>query len=215
MKIAVIGAAGKAGSHILREALMRNIDATAIVKNKATLQTENIAVIESDLFHLTKQQIAPFDIIVNAFAPLPGEEHLHILAGKHLISLLEGTNKKLFVVGSSGCLFVNKEKTKRLMDTEEYPQALVENAKAQLQNLQDLEHSSIRWTFVIPSAMFDSDGPRTGHYIKGNEKLLVNSQYNSYISYADYAVALLDEIENNEHQNMSYTVASENVTTAS
>ena len=215
MKIAVIGAAGKAGKHILREAIMRNHDATAIVKNQSNLQVTDATVIESDLFHLTKEQIEPFDVLVNAFAPSPGEEHLHVIAGQYLISLLEGTTKKLFVVGSSGCLFVNKEKTLRLMDTDNYPEELIPNAKAQLQNLQDLEQSPIHWTFVIPSAMFDSDGPRTGHYITGKEKLLVNSQYNSYISYADFAVALLDEIENNDHHNISFTVASENVTTAS
>lgn len=215
MKIAVIGAAGKAGTHILREAIMRNIEVAAVVKNKATLQVDNITVIESDLFNLTKEQIAPFDIIVNAFAPPPGEEYLHVTAGQHLISLLEGTSKKLFVVGSSGCLYVDRDKTKRLMDREDYPEDLAKNAREQLQNLYDLENSSIHWTFLIPSAMFDSDGPRTGHYIKGEEKLVVNSQFNSYISYADFAVALLDEIENNEHHNTCFTVASENVTTAS
>ncbi|MBD8038323.1 NAD(P)H-binding protein [Solibacillus sp. A46] len=215
MKIAVIGAAGKAGTHILREALMRNYDVTAIVKNKATLQDNKNSIIESDLFNLTKEQIEPFDILINAFAPLPGEEHLHVTAGEYLISLLEGTSKKLFVVGSSGCLYVNREKTVRLMDLEDYPEDLVDMARAQLQNLQDLESSSIQWTFAIPSAMFDSDGPRTGHYIKGAEKILVNSQFNSYISYADFAVALLDEIEKNEYPNTTFTVASENVTAAS
>ena len=215
MKIAVIGAAGKAGSHILREAIMRNLDVTAIVKNKATLQNTEANVFESDLFHLTKEQLAPFDIIINAFAPLPGEEQLHIKAGQHLISLLEDTNKKLFVVGSSGCLYIDRNKTKRLMDKDDYPKELVANAKAQLQNLLDLENSSIQWTYFIPSAMFDSDGPRTGHYIKGKENILENSQFNSYISYADFAVAMLDEVENNEQQNTCFTIASENVNTSS
>lgn len=215
MKIAVIGAAGKAGTHILREAIMRNLDVTAIVKNKATLKTDEVAVIETDLFNLTKDQLAPFDIIINAFAPPSGEEHLHITAGQHLISLLENTPKTLFVVGSSGCLYIDHEKTKRLMDREDYPKGLKENAKAQLQNLKDLEQSSIQWVFIIPSKVFDSDGPRTGHYIKGDEQILVNSQFNSYISYADFAVALLDEIEDSKYHNTTFTVASENVTSAS
>ncbi|MEK4626900.1 NAD(P)H-binding protein [Solibacillus sp. FSL R7-0682] len=215
MKLAVIGAAGKAGTHILREAIMRNLDVTAIVKNKSILQISDIPVIESDLFTLTKDQLTPFDIIINAFAPPTGEEHLHISAGQHFISLLENTSKKIIGIGSPGCLYLDKEQTKRLMDHKDYPKELIPNAKAQLQCLEDLENSSIHWTYMIPSAMFDSDGPRTGHYLKGEGRLLVNSQFNSYISYADFAVALLDEIENNEHHNQSFTVASENVTTAS
>ena len=150
--------------HILRDAIMRNHDVTAIVMNKATLKID-IKTIETDLFHLTPKQIAPFDVIINAFAPFPWEESLHIKAGKHLISLLNNTNKKLFVVGSSDCLYVDRNKTVRLLEHQEYPQHLVESAKAQLQNLKDLQNSSIQWTFLSPSATFDSDGPRTGHYV--------------------------------------------------
>lgn len=215
MKIAIIGAAGKAGTHILREALLRKLNVTAILRNAATLSVENVATVEKNLFDLTKVDLAPFDIIINAFAPLPGEEHLHVSAGHHLISLLGGTSKKLFVIGCSGCLFVDEEKTKRLMEEEEYPEELLASSKAQLQNLRNFEKSSIHWTYLIPSAMFDSEGPRTGHYIKGEEQMLVNSQFNSYISYADFAVAMLDEIEKNEHHNVCFTVASENVTAAS
>lgn len=63
--------------------------------------------------------------------------------------------------------------------------------------------------------MFDSEGPRTGHYIIGSQRLVVNSQFNSYISYADFAVAVIDELENSNHVNTLFTVASENVTSAS
>ncbi|MGE7022672.1 NAD(P)-dependent oxidoreductase [Solibacillus cecembensis] len=215
MKIAIIGAAGKAGTHLLNEAILRQLDVTAIVKNVATLSVDNVSTIGKNLFDLTKGDLVPFDIIINAFAPLPGEEHLHISAGHHLISLLEGTTKKLFVIGCSGCLFVDSGKTTRLMEEEEYPQDLLDTSKAQLQNLQNLENASIQWTYVIPSAMFDSEGPRTGHYLKGGDQVLVNSQFNSYISYADFAVAMLDEIEKNEHPNTCFTVVSENVTAAS
>ncbi|MEG0473006.1 MAG: NAD(P)H-binding protein [Solibacillus sp.] len=215
MKIAIIGAAGKAGTHLLNEAILRQLDVTAIIKNRANLSVEDVSIIEKDLFHLMKDDLAPFDIIINAFAPLSGEEHLHISAGQHLISLLKGTSKRLFVIGCSGCLFADGGKTTRIMEEEEYPQDLLDTSKAQLQNLQNLKNASIQWTYIIPSAMFDSEGPRTGHYMKGGDQVLVNSQFNSYISYADFAVALLDEIERNEHHNTCFTVVSENVTAAS
>lgn len=215
MKIAVIGASGNTGRHIMHEATTRNLDVTAIVRNKENLKVKHDAVIEIDLFDLTKEHLAPFDIIINAFAPLPGEEHLHKEAGLHLISLLEGTPKRLFVVGSSGLLFINKAKTERLMDREDYPTEQRKIDEAQLANLHDLEQSSIHWSMLNPSAMFDIEGPRTGHYTTGKENIILNSQLNSYISYADYAVVVIDEILNNEHANRAFTAASENITTAS
>lgn len=217
MKIGLIAASGKAGSHILREALMREHDVTAIVINKANLKVNDVETLEKDLFHLTKEDIEPFDVLINAFAPVNDNDdaHLHVEAGRHLISILEGTDKKLFVVGSSGCLYIDRDHSIRLMEHKDYPEHLREAAKYQLQNLQDLKNSSIKWTFLSPSAMFDSEGPRTGHYIIGSQRLVVNSQFNSYISYADFAVAVVDELENSNHVNTLFTVASENVTSAS
>ena len=215
MRIAVIAASGKAGTHILREAQMREHDVTAIVMNKANLKITSTPVLERDLFHLTKEDIEPFDVLINAFSPASDAPHLHVDAGRHLISLLEGTNKKLFVVGSSGCLYVDENETFRLLESESYPEHLRESAKYQLQNLEDLQHSSIQWTFLSPSYMFDSEGPRTGHYVIGKNRVVVNSQFNSYISYADFAVAVIDELENKKHVNTSFTVASENATSAS
>ena len=215
MKIGLIAASGNAGSHILREALMREHDVTAIVMNTASSKLNDVETLEKDLFQLTREDIAPFDVLINAFAPVNGEAHLHVEAGRHLISIMEGTDKRLFVVGSSGCLYIDKDHTIRLMEHKDYPEHLRESAKYQFQNLQDLKNSSIKWTFLSPSAMFDSEGPRTGHYVIGSQRLVVNSQFDSYISYADFAVAVIDELENSNHVNSLFTVASENVTTAS
>ena len=215
MKIGLIAASGNAGSHILREALMIEHDVTAIVMNTASSKLNDVETLEKDLFQLTREDIAPFDVLINAFAPVNGEAHLHVEAGRHLISIMEGTDKRLFVVGSSGCLYIDKDHTIRLMEHKDYPEHLRESAKYQFQNLQDLKNSSIKWTFLSPSAMFDSEGPRTGHYVIGSQRLVVNSQFDSYISYADFAVAVIDELENSNHVNSLFTVASENVTTAS
>lgn len=67
----------------------------------------------------------------------------------------------------------------------------------------------MNWTFISPSAVFDPDGKRTGFYQSGKDHLLVNSKGESYISYADYAIAVLDEIENPKHINERFTVVGE------
>jgi putative NADH-flavin reductase len=60
-----------------------------------------------------------------------------------------------------------------------------------------------------PSAFFDPQGKRTGKYVAGKEQLMVNSKGESYISYPDYAIAVLDEIEKSMHINERFTVVSE------
>ncbi|MDI7743892.1 NAD(P)-dependent oxidoreductase [Lysinibacillus fusiformis] len=213
MKIGIIGASGKAGYTILMEARMRHHNVTAIVRNKGAIRHQHVNILEKEAFQLTRQDLHQFDVVINAFGSQPGEEHLHIKFGRFLISLLEGSRTKLFVVGGAGSLFIDGKT--RLIDIPDYPKEYREIAIQQLQNLVDLQNSSIKWTFLSPSALFDSDGPRTGHYILGKDHLLLNSQHISYVSYADYAVAVLDEIESPNHENARFTVASENATSSS
>ena len=83
-------------------------------------------------------------------------------------------------------------------------------AAGQGRNLQELKDTEgITWTFVSPSAEFDPEGQRTGTYTSGKDQLLVNSKGNSYISYADYAIAIVDEAENADHVNERFTVVGE------
>lgn len=213
MKIGIIGATGKAGNNILVEARMRHHDVTAIVRHREKVTHHHVNIIEKEVFDLTREDLQQFDVVVNAFGSQPGEEHLHVEFGRFLISLLEGSQTNLFVVGGAGSLLL-KDNT-RLIDTPEFPEEFREIASQQTQNLVDLQNSSINWTFLSPSAMFDADGPRTGHYTVGKDRLLLNSQQISYVSYADYAVAVLDEIENPKHVNERFTVASENATSSS
>ncbi|MBD8026524.1 NAD(P)-dependent oxidoreductase [Ureibacillus sp. Re31] len=215
MKIGIIGATGKAGNNILTEARMRHHDVTAIIPNKDKLKNQqHVNIIEKEIFNLTRKDLIQFDVVVNAFVPDYGEEHLHVEIGSFLISLLESSDTKLFVVGGAGSLFID-EKNTRLIDIPDYPEEYKTIAFQQLRHLKELKQSSLKWTFLSPSALFDSDGPRTGHYILGKDHLLLNSQHISYVSYADYAVAVLDELENPKHENQRFTVASENATISS
>ncbi len=212
MKIGIIGATGKAGNLILKEALKRGHEVTAIVRNSQKVENSDIPVLEKDVFSLTSEDLAPFDVVVNAFGVPPEKAEQHIEAGRNLIhSLKDAPDTRLIVVGGAGSLFVDEAQTTRLAETPEFPEAFKSIANGQAQNLADLEASEgIQWTFLSPAAFFDPEGRRTGRYQKGDDAFIVNSKGKSYISYADYAIALVDEIESGEHKNSRFTVVSEN-----
>ena len=211
MKIGIIGASGKAGSQIIKEALTRGHDATAIVRDEAKVQIQGASVLEKDVFDLKAEDIKEFDVVVNAFGAAQGKEHLHVDAGKILIDAMKGAPQtRLIVVGGAGSLFVDQAKTIRILDTPEFPKEYFATAFNQSKNLGDLQNATgIQWTFISPSAFFDPQGNRTGRYKLGKDNLLVNSKGESYVSYADFALAVLDEIEIPKHINQRFTVVAE------
>ncbi|MBG9789049.1 MULTISPECIES: NAD(P)-dependent oxidoreductase [Brevibacillus] len=210
MKIAIIGATGRAGKLIMQEAVQRGHEVTAIVRDASKLdQNQKVAVLQKDVFDLTTQDLNKFDVVVNSFGAKPGEEHLHVDAGNVLIEALKNAPQtKLFVVGGAGSLFVDEAKTVRLYETPEFPKEYLATATNQGKNLEILKQSNLpQWTFLSPSAMFEP-GERTGRYQKGEENLLVNAKGESSISMEDYAIAVLDELENPHFVNKRFTVAS-------
>lgn len=209
MKIGIIGATGKAGDKILKEAKKRNHEVTAIVRDPSKLEALDTPTIQTDVFDLTTQDIEQFDVVVNAFGAPPGQEDLHVKAGQHLIHTFEPTDTRLIVVGGAGSLYVDDNQTTKLLDTPDFPEAFYPTASNQARNLEDLKSSAINWTFVSPSANFDPDGRRTGQYTIGNDVLLTNDDGESYVSYADFAYAILDEIENPSFEKQRFTVVSE------
>lgn len=212
MKIGIIGATGKAGSLIMEEARSRGHEVTAIVRNSQKLtDAENIPILEKDIFELDSNDLKQFDIVVNAFGVPPEKAEQHVEAGRSLINALkDAKDTRLLVVGGAGSLFVDEAKTTRLNETPEFPEAFKALALNQSQNLADLEQSEeIQWTFLSPAAFFDPEGKRTGKYQIGEDAFLVNRKGKSYISYEDYAIALVDEIENGWHINKRFTVVAE------
>jgi putative NADH-flavin reductase len=211
MKIGIIGAGGKAGSLILKEAVERGHEVTAIVRDAAKVQHQNIEVLEKDIFDITANDVKKFAVVVNAFGAAPGQEHLHVEAGKVLIEAMKGASQtRLMVIGGAGSLFVNEAKTTRVMDTPDFPKEYLATASNQGKNLEDLQTTKgVQWTFISPAAYFNPEGKRTGSYQKGNDNLIVNAAGQSYVSYADYAIAVVDEIEKPKHKNERFTLVSE------
>ncbi|MFP3392209.1 NAD(P)-dependent oxidoreductase [Brevibacillus sp. SIMBA_040] len=210
MKIGIVGASGKAGQLIMKEALDRGHQVTAIVRDASKISEPNVAVLKKDVFSLTAADLSGFDAVVNAFGAPAGKEHLHVEAGNALIEAMKGApTTRLLVVGGAGSLFVDEAKTTRVLETPDFPKEYLATAQNQGENLRILQETNgIQWTFISPSAFFDPAGERTGAYQLGKDHLLVNASGQSYVSYADYAIAVLDEIENPKHRNERFTVGS-------
>lgn len=193
MKIAVVCANGKAGKHIVKEAMERGLDVTAVVRKEN--QSAAQKVLQKDLFDLTAADLKNFDVVIDAFGAWTEETlPLHSTSLKHLCDVLSGTEIRLLVVGGAGSLYVNPEHTAQLSEGPEFPDIFKPLAAAMAKALGELrERKDVQWTYISPAADFQAEGARTGKYILGGEELMLNSKGESVISYADYAIAMIDE----------------------
>lgn len=199
MKVAVVCANGKAGRLIVKEALERGLDVTAIVRGENKSVAQN--VLQKDLFELTASDLEPFDVVVDAFGAWT-EDVLsqHSSSLKHLCDALSGRQTRLIVVGGAGSLYVNSEHTVQVCDGADFPAEFLPLAKAQGKALAELrERKDVQWTFISPAGDFQAEGEKTGEYILAGEELTLNEKGESIISYADYAVAMVDEITKGNH----------------
>ena len=209
MKIAVVAANGKAGRLIVEEAVNRGMDVTAIVRGEN--KTVAPKVIVKDLFDLTGEDLAGFDAVVDAYGNwTPEAIDLIPAATVHMAKALTGSNTRLLVVGGAGSLYVDPEHTKTVVDVTPFPEAAMPVVNGHGKALEELrKFDNVNWTYVSPAGDFQPDGERTGKYILGGEELVLNSKGESVISYADYAIAMVDEIESGKHIKERISVVSE------
>lgn len=209
MKIAVICANGRAGKLIVKEAVDRDLDVTAVVRGENQSAAQN--VLKKDLFDLTAEDLKGFDVVIDAFGAWAEEElPNHSKSLMHLCDILSETGIRLLVVGGAGSLYVDPEHTAVVSDGPDFPPQFLPLAKAQGKALSELRRrNDVKWTFISPAADFRADGERTGKYISGGEELTLNSRGESIISYADYAVAMIDEAVKGSHIQMRISVAGE------
>ena len=209
MKVAVAAANGKAGKLIVKEAVARGMDVTAIVRGEN--QTEAKSVIKKDIFDLTKQDLEGFDVVVDALGAWTPDTVQNIYgAVNHLTDVLKGTDVRLLIVGGAGSLYVNPEHTQTVVDVTPFPEEAMPVVNAHGKALEELRKvDDVKWTYVSPAGDFQADGERTGKYILGGEELVLNSKGQSVISYADYAIAMVDEIESGKHVQERISVVSE------
>ncbi len=197
-KVAIVCAAGKEGRLLVQEALSRGYEVTGFVRKESDAVAPAAKKVVKDLFDLTREDLAGFDAVIDAFgAWTPDTLPLHKTSLKHLCDILSGTKVRLLVVGGAGSLYVNAEHTVQVKDLESFPEAfkpLADNMGEALAQLRT--RSDVLWTYLSPAGDFVADGERTGEYLVGGEEYFVNDKGVSRISYADYAIAMIDEVEN-------------------
>ena len=200
MKIAVVAAAGKAGRKIIAEAAARGFEVTAFVRRAVEIDGA-AKVIVKNILDLEKSDLEGFDAVIDAFgAWTPETLPLHTATSQHLCNLLSGSDTRLLIVGGAGSLYVDKEHTTQLFQTPDFPADYVPTAQAQAKELDELrKRDDVKWTFVSPAADFQSNGERTGKYILAGEEFTLNAAGESVISYADFALAMVDEVASGNH----------------
>ena len=209
MKIAVVAANGRVGKLIVKEALDRGLDVTAFVRGEN--KTAAKKSVSKDIMDLTAADLQGFDVVVDAFgAWTPDTLDGHVRTSQHLCDLLSGTDARLLIVGGAGSLYVNAEHTAQVKDGPDFPAEYVPLANAQGKELEELrKRSDVKWTFISPAADFQAESERTGKYILGGEELTLNAKGESVISYADYAIAMVDELEKGDHIGQRISVVRE------
>lgn len=199
-RIALIGASGNVGTRILNELVSRNHQVTAIVRDPSKVSARaGVTAVRGDVADPAglAEALKGHDAVISSVRFLDTDPAA-------LIGAVRASGvKRYLVVGGAGSLFVAPGQ--RLVDQPDFPAAYKDEATKGAGFLDALRGvSDLDWTFISPSALF-VPGERTGKFRLAKDELLVSDK-GSTISYEDYAVALVDEIEKPAHVRERFTV---------
>ena len=210
MNIALIGASGQVGRFLMQEVLERNHRVTALGTDPSKLEpAPNLIARKVDVLDTTAlaNEVRGHDAVLSAFS---GHAHSDVLGYylqgmRSIIAAVKHAGvPRLLVVGGAGSLEV--QPGIQLLDTPQFPaqwRATAEGARQALMILR--AETELDWTMLSPSAHLEP-GPRTGRYRLGKDTLLQDANGNSHISLADYAKAMIDELEQPRHTRKRFTV---------
>ena len=201
MKIAIIGATGNVGSRLIEEALRCGYAVTAIARQASKLPGRD-GVTTRDVDVADTQALA--DALRGNDAVISTVRFLQTSAAQITAAVKAAGIRRLLVVGGAGSLYVAPGV--QLVDTPSFPDAYKAEASAGRDFLNALRaETGLDWSFLSPSALF-TPGERTGKFRLGKDELLTAADGKSWISMEDYAIAMLDEIEQPKHVRERFTV---------
>jgi uncharacterized protein len=201
MRISLIGATGNAGSRILAELVRRDHQVTAIVRHPERVpKLDNVIAKPGDANRVydLASMLGSHDVVVSSVQFVDGQ------AGQLIDAVRQARVPRYVVVGGAGSL--DNGEGVQLIDAGDVPEPYRAESRAGCAFLDLLRKTSdLDWTFLSPSAQFVA-GERTGVFRLGTDTVLRDANGRSWISYEDYAVALVDEIEQPRHSGRRFTV---------
>jgi putative NADH-flavin reductase len=201
MKVALIGASGNIGSQLLSELRSRGHSVTSIARNPEKIATApGVTSVRADIADVPTLTAAlrGHDAVISAV-------RFRNFDPQFLLRAVKASGvKRLIMVGGAGSLEVRPGV--QLIDTPDFPEVAKPEASAGRSALNALRaESTLDWTFLSPSAVI-APGERTGKFRLGKDAVLVDADGKSRISIPDYAIALVDELENPRHIRLRFTV---------
>lgn len=211
MKIALFGATGMIGQRVLREAVGRGHDVSAIARDPSKVVADaRVRPVRADVLDAASvaSAVAGHDAVVSAFSPR-GEQGVGavLTATRSLIAGLRSAGvKRLVIVGGAGSLETGNGA--RVVDAPDFyvPWRPIALAHADALDVYRAEAVGLDWTYFSPAALIEP-GERTGRFRLGGDQLMTDANGNSRISAEDYAVALVDELETPAHVGRRFTIA--------
>lgn len=207
MNVVVYGATGNAGSEIVKELLSRGHKVTGVARKVDPLKTEpGVTAKVDDLSNVDAIAaiVKGADAVVSAYQP-PADDTDAIVAvtERQVAAVKKAGGSRLLVVGGAGLLEVAPGVT--LIKSGYLPAEYMPIAVSHEKALGVLRASDVNWTYLSPGAYF-VPGERTGKFRLGTKELIMDAKGESKISFADYAIALVDEIERPAHERASFSV---------
>ena len=211
-RIAVLGGTGYAGSHIVAEAARRGHEVTSYSRTTPAEPVGGVTYVTGSVFDdaFLAQVVTDAEVVIETLSPRGElEGKLEDVVDK-LIDLARAAGTRLGVIGGAGSLLV-AEGGPKLMDTDGFPAEIlpeVRTGEALLETLRGTEED-LDWFYVSPAGGFGAwaPGEATGRFRIGGDVLLTDEEGDSFISGADLAAAVVDEIETPTHSRRRFTVA--------
>jgi len=205
MKVVLYGASGNAGSRILNELQSRGHEVTAAVRNPEKLPAGTKSV-RDDLSSVNRiaEIITGSDAIVSAYMPPPDDtDQLVTVTGRLIDAARKAGNPRLIVVGGAASLEISPGVT--VLSSGHLPAPWLPIATSHAKALDLLKTSDIPWTYFSPAGFFEP-GQRTGKFRLGKDQLITDTKGESRISYEDYAMALVNELEHPANIRQRFTI---------